>query len=180
MANETVARRYAQAVFELAHEGDAVEQVGRELRTAYGAIDSDDGTRNFFYAPIIDRAEKQRILLETFGQSLGDVAMHTLLLLVRKRRERLLREIVEQYALLEQAERGAKPLLVSTARELTADQVNDLVARLSKLYGAKFDVTTEVDPELIGGMRIQMTDKRIDGTVAGRLESFARDLTQHR
>jgi len=52
-----------------------------------------------------------------------------------------------------------------------------LVARLAARYNTTFDVTQTVDPQLIGGVRITMGDKRIDGTVAGRLDDIARMLS---
>ena len=52
-----------------------------------------------------------------------------------------------------------------------------LVAKLSAAYHTPFDVTETVDPDLIGGIRITMGDKRVDGTIAGRLDELARTLT---
>ena len=48
--------------------------------------------------------------------------------------------------------------------------------RLQRTYSTAFDVTQKVDPELIGGLRITMGDRRIDGTVAGRLDELSRTL----
>jgi F-type H+-transporting ATPase subunit delta len=54
--------------------------------------------------------------------------------------------------------------------------LNDLVARLSRLYGKTFDVRQTVQPALLGGLRITMGDRRVDGTIAGRLDELFRDL----
>ena len=60
--------------------------------------------------------------------------------------------------------RGEEPLDGRRARELSADELDALVARLERIYGKKFEVTQVVDPALIGGVRILMGDRRIDGT----------------
>ncbi len=179
MANETLARRYATAVFALASDGGAVSRVGDDLATIGKAIDEDALTKGFFVAPIIDRKEKERVLLAAFEGKVHDVALHTLLLLVRKRRETLLSALVAEYRKLEMQARGAEPLTVTTARELPEHDLRALVGRLERIYGKKFDAQVRVDPSLIGGVRIMMGDRRIDGTVAGRLEELARTLFAH-
>lgn len=176
MANETVARRYALAVFELAREADAVPAVGKDLRMLGDAVYDDDATKNFFLAPIIDRKEKERVLSAAFSGKVHEVALHTLLLLVRKRRESLLSEIVRQYAALEQQARGAEPLLITSAHRLSSEELRTLVGQLEKIYAKKFDVEQKIDPSLIGGVRIMMGDRRIDGSVEGRLEELSRTL----
>ena len=176
MANETLARRYATAVFSLATERQAIEQIGIDLATIGAAIASDASTRGFFVSPVIARADKERLLLATFQGRVHEIALHTLLLLVRKRREALLGELVVQYRRLEQQSRGAEPLVLTTAQELSAQELQAMVKRLEGLYHKNFDVTVKRDPALIGGVRITMGDRRIDGSVAGRLEALAREL----
>lgn len=179
MANETLARRYATAVFSLATDAGVAGRVGDDLATIQHSIDSDATAKTFFVAPIFDRKDKERVLLATFEGKVHDVALHTLLLLVRKRRETLLPALVEEYRKLEQQARGAEPLTVTSARELPESELRSLVDRLERVYGKKFDAEVRVDPSLIGGVRITMGDRRIDGTVAGRLEELSRTLFAH-
>ena len=176
MANETLARRYATAVFSLATDTSVVERVGADLAAVQHAIDDDATTKSFFVAPIIDRKEKERVLLAAFEGKVHEIALHTVLLLVRKRRETLLGELVVEYRKLELAAQGAEPLVVTTAKELGSNELRAMVERLERAYGKKFDVTVKVDPALIGGVRLMMGDRRVDGSVAGRLEELTRTL----
>lgn len=176
MANETVARRYALAVFQLADEARAVDAVGKDLHVMSEAIYEDQTTKGFFLSPVIDRKEKERVLSSAFTGKTHEIAMHTLLLLVRKRREALLAEIVRQYDTLQMQARGEEPLTVTSAKELSATELRSLVDRLQNVYGKKFSVTQTVQPDLIGGVRIMMGDRRIDATVEGRLEELTRTL----
>jgi F-type H+-transporting ATPase subunit delta len=179
MANETLARRYATAVFALATDQNAVARVSEDLDAIVKAIEENALTKGFFVAPIIDRKEKERVLLATFEGKVHDVALHTLLLLVRKRRETLLSALVAEYRKIEMHARGAEPLTIATAKELPQNELHAMVERLERIYGKKFDVNVRIDPSLIGGVRITMGDRRIDGTVAGRLEELARTLFAH-
>ena len=176
MANEIAARRYATAVFQLASAAQAVQPVGRDLHALADAIYQDEATERFFLSPVIERSQKERVLASAFAGKAHDVALHTVLLLVRKRREVLLGEIVRQYDALELQARGAEPLTITSARELSGDALRTLIGRLETAYGKRFEVTQRVDPALIGGVRIMMGDRRIDGSVEGRLEELSRTL----
>jgi F-type H+-transporting ATPase subunit delta len=176
MPNETVARRYAVAVFSLAKDAGAIEQVGRDLHVAAGAIAADPDAGRFFVSPVIDRAEKAKVIGGVFESKVGEIALHTLLLLVRKRREVLLSAIVTEYDKLQLAHSGLEPLEIVTARELPSSELDELVARLQRAYRKTFKVTKRVDPSLLGGIRIMIGDVRVDGSIAGQLDDLARDL----
>ena len=176
MPNETLARRYATAVFELAREAGNVGGVQHDLHTFTEALAADEDVRKFFRSPVVDRHEKETIVGQAFDK-LDPIALHTILLLVRKRRENLVEEIVAQYDILERQGRGAQELRVSSARELSKTELDAIVARLSSAYHTAFDVTQNVDADLIGGVRITMGDKLADGTIAGRLDDIARLLS---
>jgi F-type H+-transporting ATPase subunit delta len=176
MANQTLARRYAIAIFGLAKDQNVIPQVGHDLHTVTDTLAFDETIRKFYRSPVVDRKEKTAIIGTAFDK-LNEIALHSVLLLIRKRRENMLEEIVAQYDVLEQQSRGAAPLRIETARELAKPELDALVARLAARYNTTFDVTQTVDPQLIGGVRITMGDKRIDGTVAGRLDDIARLLS---
>lgn len=176
MVNRTLARRYAIAVSQLAHEQNA-ERVTADLQAIARAIGDDGAVRAFFEAPVISRPDKERVLVEAFG-NMHPVALHTLLLLVRKRRETLLQAIVAEYLALERAARGRELLTLTSARTLDRAEYNEVISSLERAYAKKFEVTEVVDPSVIGGLRIMMGDRRIDATISGRLDALTRELSQ--
>ncbi len=176
MVNETVARRYAVAIFNLASGGGTTEAVGRDLKAAVDAIYSNDDVRRFYLSPVFQRSKKEELLAGAFAGRLSTIALHSLLLLVRKRREALLPAISQEFDKLAQAAAGKEPLEIVSARELGPNELDDIVARLSRVYGKSFDVTQRIDARLLGGVRITMGDRRIDGSLAGRLDDISRQL----
>ncbi len=176
MVNRTLARRYASAVYTLAMEADAVERIGEQLTSMSNAIDADPATQQFFLAPVINRYEKERVLSKAFEGHVDPVALHTLLLLVRKRRESLLRTMLEEYHTLAMHGEGIEQLTIISARPLSAQELGHVKERVEGMYGRRFVPELVVNPDLIGGLRIVMGDRRIDGTIAGRLEQLARSL----
>ena len=178
MANATLARRYAQAIFSLAKDAGHVAEVGRDLQSVRDALADDATVERAFLSPVFQRAQKTRWLSETFDRKLDPIALHSLLLLVRKRREALLRPIVEEYAALALTEAGKSALRIESARPLAAGERDRIVARLGRVYDTSFDVSENTEPALLGGVRISIGDVLVDGSVAGRLEQLARELTK--
>ena len=176
MQNETVARRYATAVFTSRSDANAIDAVGRDLgpppmpsrgRTTSGVSTS---------RPSSGARRKKTCCSGVFAGKIGDIALHTILLLVRKRREALLRPIVAEYQKLALAAAGKEPLEIVSAHDLAPNELDSIVVRLSRRFGKAFDVTQRTDPSLLGGVRITMGDRRIDGSLAGRLDELSREL----
>ena len=177
MQSGTVARRYAVAVFQLASEAARVEKVGGDLVAARDALYESDDVRRFYLSPVFQRADKERLLNQAFAGKLDDIAFHTVLLLARKRREALLPPIVEAYHDLALAASGKEPLEIVSARDLARCEIDEIVARLSRVSGKTYEVTERVDPSLLGGVRITTGEVSVDGSIAARLDRLARDLS---
>jgi len=182
MQNETLARRYATAIFTLAKNAGTIAPVGSDLKSIQTSIYGNDDVRRFYLSPVFERSKKGDALLKALSDPTGkpkvsDIALHSLLLLVRKRREALLPTIVSEYAKLALAASGKNKLEIVSARDLSKEDVAAIVARLEASYGKSFSVTQRTDPSLLGGVRITMGDLRIDGSLAGRFEELARELS---
>lgn len=176
MVNEVLARRYATAVWALSAERGIQERVGRDLVALASTIGASAPLHDFFVAPIVERGEKERILTQALEGRVDTVALHTLLLLVRRRRETLLWALVTAYETLGREARGAERITVQSAHPLDRAELRGLVERLERAVGKTFEVTERIDPSLIGGVRVMLGDRRIDASVAGRLDALAREL----
>ena len=135
-------------------------------------IDAPGRIHDFFVSPVIDRPAKERVLAEAFEGKVHQIALHALLLLVRKRREALLGPIVAEYLALQRAARGVEPLTLdigASARPSRAARARRAARTAVRQRSSRSP--TVVDPSLIGGVRIMMGDRRIDGSVAGRLDA---------
>jgi F-type H+-transporting ATPase subunit delta len=66
MPNETLARRYATAIFQLATEAGAVDGVGHDLHTFVAALAADEDVNRFFRSPVVDRKEKAAVIAQAF------------------------------------------------------------------------------------------------------------------
>ena len=81
MVNQTLARRYAFAIADLAREQNVVERVSADLRTVSEALAAPGLIHDFFVSPVIDRPAKERALLEVLEGKMHPIALHSVLLL---------------------------------------------------------------------------------------------------
>jgi F-type H+-transporting ATPase subunit delta len=176
VATETLARRYSAALFAVARDADAVENVVREVDAIVSALASDPALQEFFGSPVIDRAQKTKILQDSLHDRVGEIVENFLMLLVRKRRENLLQTIAGQLHDLLDADAGRSVAAIATPTPLTPGELADLARRLSHVYKRTIVPQAKVAPELLGGIIMQVGDRYVDGSVSGKLEEVRRHL----
>jgi F-type H+-transporting ATPase subunit delta len=176
MLNETVARRYCAALFALAKESGTVDTVVNELDAFVEALRKDPDVRDFFFSPVVDRAQKTRLLGDAFEQRLSELTFNFLVLLVRKRRENLVEVVARQMHELLDRDAGRTVAMIATPAPLSPQELADLARRLSNVYRKPIIPQTRVDADLLGGLVVQMGDTYVDASVAGKLEEVRRHL----
>lgn len=173
--SNVAARRYAQALFELAHDKDVVGPVSDGLMSVREKLAADVNLSRTILDPR-KRADEKRAAIDKLADGLHPYVVNVIRLLVDRRRANgLLVMILEFFELREKAV-GVVRMHVDSARELTDEDRERLKGRLSEASGKKVEITTSVDPELIGGLRIQVGSTLIDGTIKRRIESIGARL----
>jgi F-type H+-transporting ATPase subunit delta len=171
------ARVYADALFDIAVQSNAVAQVADELHAvsaALGGLDPD--LRAFFVLPQFRREDKARILDMAFQGKVGRPVLGLLHVLVQKRREALLDAVVEEFDKLKDQHEGRVRASVTTARQLDAELADALRRALERRTGKAIILQERVDPEVLGGIRVSVGDRVLDGTLRRGLQDMRRAL----
>jgi len=176
MAIETLARRYSAALFAVAQDAGALDDVVREVDAIVAALASDNALQEFFASPVIDRALKIKILHDSFHGRVGEIVENFLTLLVRKRRETLFQTIARQMHELRDTGTGTSVATIATPKALEPSELADLARRLSRVYKRAIVPAPKVAPDLLGGLILQVGDRYVDGSVSGKLEELRRHL----
>jgi F-type H+-transporting ATPase subunit delta len=174
--DETVSRSYAQTLFELAAKHDAVEEYGAALATVARLLEENPRFRTFVETPRIDEAEKKSVVRRVFGSALPKHVVSFLLVTIDKRRQRLLREISRQYAVLLDAHLGREHVEVTLARAPDEATEKIIAGRLSQVLGKDAIPHIRVRPEIIGGLVVRTSDTIFDGSVRRRIDGMRRQL----
>ena len=170
------AKRYAQAVFDIAQASGATQEWDEQLSMIAQAA----GIPEFIalmQAPEITPEERSKAL-EGVLPSLSDQARNLLLLLARNRAVGVLPQVYDRFQELIDAAQGVVRVQVSSAIELTDDDQKRVTDQLSASLGRDVRLTTTVDPELLGGLVIRVGDRVIDGSARQRLSSLRGSLAR--
>ena len=167
----TVARPYAEAAFKIADEAGALARWS-EMLAALAAVAADPRVRQAADDPQLSDAQRAGLFITILGGRLTGEAENFVRVLAQNDRLALLREIREQFEVLKNEREGVVEAELQSAFELSAAQLKDIVERLEKKTGRKVRAHVSVDRELIGGVKIVLGDKVIDGSARAQLAAL--------
>ncbi len=165
-----VARRYAQALMDIAEEQQAVEEVAADLDSVDAALRASRALRLLLTSPVVREGKKNAVFQELWGSRLHRCTMAFLLLLIRKQREGVLPEVIGEFAALRDQKLGVVGAEVRTAVPVSTAQEKELGARLSRSTGKTVRIRTTVDPSVRGGLVVRIGDTVVDASVRRQLE----------
>jgi F-type H+-transporting ATPase subunit delta len=173
----TIARPYAEAVFRLAKQSNALPAWSDALNLI-AMVYQDPQMRAAMANPKVTSADIERLLLAICGERIDGVARNLIQLLVHNRRLSVLVEIRESFEQLKREDEGKLDAKISSAFPMEDAQRNQVVNLLSSRFKRKINATVTVDPDLIGGIKVEVGDKVWDASVRGRLQTMAATLTK--
>ncbi|MDE0729964.1 MAG: ATP synthase F1 subunit delta [Longimicrobiales bacterium] len=176
MRDETVARNYAETLFELARRNESIQEYGDALGMVAGLLEDDSRFRTFVETPRIDDETKKDVIRKVFRDKAPKQVINFVLITIDKRRQTLLREISAEYLLLLDDHLGREHVEVTVARPLDDTTENVVSERLSKMLGKQAIPHIRVKPEILGGLIVRTGDMIYDGSVRRRLEDLRRRL----
>tara|TARA_B100000929_G_scaffold146481_1_gene116057 strand:+ start:228 stop:803 length:576 start_codon:yes stop_codon:yes gene_type:complete len=174
--DETVARNYAETLFELASRNESIQEYGDALEMVAGFLEDDSRFRTFVETPRIDDETKKDVIRKAFHDKAPKQVINFVLITIDKRRQALLREISAEYLLLLDHHLGREHVEVTVARPLDDTTANVVSKRLSKMLGKQAIPHIRVKPEILGGIVVRTGDTIYDGSVRRRLEDLRRRL----
>ena len=171
----TLARPYAEALFQVASKGD-LQQARAEL-DALAAVAADAQLRQFADAPKSGAAQVFDVITSVVKQPLSDASKNLLRAVIDNGRLAVLPEIAAQFHTLVNSRAGVADATVFSAFAIEPGALADLVATLEKRFGRKLNATVQLDAELIGGVRVVVGDEVLDTSVRARLAQMRAALT---
>jgi F-type H+-transporting ATPase subunit delta len=178
LRNETVARNYAEALFELGQRAGNVERYADLIDAVAAAVETTPRVQAVLMSPRVPKSEKARILGDAMKDGPRDFVLF-LQALVKRGRHRLLREIAHEYMeLLDQKldRVRAGVTLARTPDEKLQRTIQELLSRqLEKQVIASYSV----DPEILGGAIIRVGERVLDGSLRRRMTRLRRQLLAH-
>lgn len=172
-----VNRAYAQALFEMAEEQGALDQTADEMDQIGELLHSEPGLARLLESPSLSTSSRSGAIERVFKDRVSDTVYRFLQVLNQKGRTNALRGIVQAFSDLIGERRGIVEVDAFVPERLEPSQANEVAQRIGQILGRQVVLHQYVDPELIGGLKLRVGDRMIDGSVATQLHRMRRNLT---
>lgn len=172
MIGDIIGRRYARALFRLAQEDRSTDQVRENLDFLTRMMEENGQFRYFMLTPRIDKEQKNVLIKKMFGASMPEVMYSFLAIVIEKRRQQFLNKIKESYELLYNLSVGRLLVTVESARQLAAEEQQNLVEALKANTGKQIVLSNKVDPLLLGGILLRIGYNVIDTSIRTKLHKI--------
>ena len=173
----TVARPYAEAAFRAALEKNSLAKVSEGL-AILAAAERDEGMRSVLMNPKVSAQQKKDLFYAIGGDRLDETVRSIVSVVIDGHREVLIGQIDEQFDALKREHEKVIRARITSAQPLTDSQRSDIVGALERRYGKKVEADLDVDPQLLGGARVQVGDQVIHASVRDALAQMAAALTR--
>jgi F-type H+-transporting ATPase subunit delta len=178
MIEGSLSRRYTKALFQLARDAGEEEKIGQEVEQFYTAYSGSELHR-VLTNPAFSVETRKKILTQVAqSQQLSPLTVHLLSLLLDRDRLTHLAGIVSCYRRLLNESKGRIEAKVISASALEPASVEQLRERLRGLSGKQVVLQEEVDPQLLGGLLIELAGTVYDGSVRTQLEKMKQRIAR--
>ncbi|MEI9986718.1 MAG: F0F1 ATP synthase subunit delta [Aliidongia sp.] len=166
-----LAGRYATALFELAGQEKALDQVAQDLRTLGGMIDESADLKRLIRSPVLSRDAQGAAMKSLLERAdLSAMTRNFVGLVARNRRLFALPGMISGYLQLLAERRGEIRAEVTAAQEMSPAQVTAINDQLKRAVGSKVAVDIRVDPAIIGGLVVKVGSRMVDGSLRSKLQ----------
>jgi ATP synthase F1 delta subunit len=174
---EEIASVYGRSLFEVGKEQDKLDVLKEQLDQFADELGSNHDLQVFFFSPYFSSQEKKDAVGKVL-EGADEYFVRFLELLAERHRLPAVFRIRREFDRLWAEENKQLPVTITSAVELDKDTMDDLGKKIEEQTGQTIDLTAKVDPDLIGGLRMQVGNMVYDATIRGRLDKLRREVAR--
>lgn len=173
-----IADRYAAALFQAAQGAgpDALATIDSQAAEVTALLQDNDQLRQLWMHPVVSAADHKDLVAKLLGGKVHPLLLNTIKLLFDKKRGALYTQVQSSFRSRFDALRRRATVKVTSALPMEAAQANQLQATLATRLAREVVVETAVDPDLLGGVVLQIDDMVVDHSLRGRLDALKASL----
>ncbi|HEX3777716.1 MAG TPA: ATP synthase F1 subunit delta [Polyangiaceae bacterium] len=176
--SDTVAERYARAIFDLGVESGQLESLSNQIRNFADTYAQNRELQGVLDNPLIELSKREAILQDIAGRvGLAGVGLNAVRFIAQRNRLGSLPDIARRLASLADEKAGIVRATVTSAGPMPESFYERLVRELEGATGRKVALDRKQDPSLIAGVVTRIGDNTIDGSIKGRLAEIERQLS---
>ena len=162
---------YGEALYTLAREENLSQVILQQLKVLDSCFAAEPDFIRLLGAPNLPKTERCQILDDSFRGKIEPYLLNFLKILTEKGYMRHFSDCVCAYRELYNRDNGILPVTAVTAVPMTAKQEKALTMKLQQITGKRIELVSKLDPNVLGGMRLDYDGKRVDDTVAHRMDA---------
>jgi ATP synthase F1 delta subunit len=174
---EEIAEVYARALFEVAQERDALDEIHDELGQFADALNDARDAAVFFFSPYFSTEEKKDGLHRMISGA-DPAFMNFLEALIERHRMPAIFRIRSRFEEMWDEEKKLLPVEVTSAVELDQSTVKRIGDRIGEQTGTTIELTTVVNPDILGGIVLRVGNFVLDASIKNRLEQLRKQVAQ--
>jgi ATP synthase F1 delta subunit len=174
---EEIGEVYARALFEVASEQDALDEVREQLGQFADALDQNRSLAQFFFSPYFSTDEKKDALHRAV-EGANPAVMNFLEALIERHRMPVIFRIRDRFERMWEEDRKLLPVEVTSAVELDEQIVKRIGDRVGEQTGRTVELSSRVDPAILGGIVVRVGNFILDASIANRLEQLRKQVAQ--
>ena len=174
---EELAQVYARSLFQVAREQGKLDELREQLAQFADALDEHRQLAVFFFSPYFSTAEKQEALGRVL-EGADEILLNFLALLIENHRMPVIFRIRTEFEALWDEARKLLPVLITSAVTLDSDTVEQLGDRIGQQTNRHVEISTDVDPDILGGVVLRVGNVILDASIKNRLEQLRKQVAQ--
>jgi F-type H+-transporting ATPase subunit delta len=174
---EEIAEVYARALFEAVRDDGVLDRVHDELGEFADALDSDRNLQVFLFSPYFSSEEKKDGVRRIVSDA-DERFLNFLELLAERHRMPVLFRVRRIFESLWAEENKLLPVTVTSATELDEGLVQEIGARIEEQTGRRVELSSNVDPDVLGGLMVRVGNMVLDATIRNRLEQLRKQVAK--
>ncbi len=174
---EEIAQVYARALFEVADERDALDEIHDQVDAFADAMHENRDLAVFFFSPYFSVPEKKDGLKRAVQDANPEFQNFLEALIERHRMPAIFRIRTEFDSLWDEA-RKLLPVQIVSAIELDADTVQSIGDQIGRQVDRKIELSSAVDPDILGGIVLRVGNLILDASIKNRLEQLRKQVAQ--
>jgi F-type H+-transporting ATPase subunit delta len=176
MHNQTINLRYAKALFEFSSEKNQIEETFQDLELIDEVLEENRQLRLLMKSPVVFGDKKLKVINQIFENKISKVTRTFIEILIKKRREEYLHGIAQSYIDIYRESKHIKLATVTSAQPLDDSLRKQLIDILEVQTGFSILLEEIVDPEILGGLIVQIQGVKFDDSIKKKISNLRREF----
>jgi len=178
MSISAIRVRYAKAFFSLAKEKKMMETLKTDIEKVFNVCNQSADFIHLLESPVVSTSKKTELITTIFKGEVDSLTLSFLLLITNNKREVYIPGVCRNFLELTRKDQNIKSALLVTASEISAKTTDKIKTLMEKELDAKVELSSEVDPGIIGGLILRIDDKQFDSSVTTQLKKMKQQLLE--